>query len=295
VTIRRLGFEPFIRNLDIIIEGGIPEGSWINIQGPSGSLKTLHSLAWCLAGLQNKERCIYVSTGMDFYQLKRQLESVGWSFGKSYVTRLTAYTLNDKDFGLFEGIIIDLESLRYMTGYLSNRFKKNGVKFQYYNPVLLSFTIIQSLLAVGALEPTSKDTLKDITLYDVAYSRVISGLTETKHSKFKLNQDIKVRVVLDPISLFIGDSPPERTLTNIKIRLYAPNITYILTSEEQITGYITDGIIKLWKNMYRGEIKYYGIIDKMRETEHSKRTYNIQIKQEGKQKYIEWNEIEQNK
>jgi len=290
MAIRRLGFTPFVRGLDSALQGGIPEGSWVSVYGPPGSYKTLHSLAFCLSALANGEKCVYVSTEMDYVQIKEQLESLGWKPDKVYGTHFTSKIVNNKDYGNFELVWIDLDSLRYWAWKLNQimREEKEGgrkkVYFWYNDPRLLTHVVLIALGAVGVLERT----VSKISLNEVLYARVKDGLYDSKYAKFKVNKDIKARVIIDSISPFIDGKygVAGRILTDMKVRLASPNITYIVVShvakstEDELgarIGHVVDGRIKLWVEIKENELKYYGLITKMRNTMHSRRVHELEL------------------
>jgi len=302
-SVRRLGFGPYIEGLDQALQGGVPEGSWISLYGPPGSLKTLHALAFCINALNSKERCIYISTEMDVYQIRRQVESLGWSFGKAYSTIFTSKIVEDKDYGSYELVLADIDSLRYWALRLNREVVAEEAKgkkktyFWYADPMLLTHLVLVSLGAVGVLERKAKD----ITIDEVMYARVKDGLRESKYAKFSVNEDVHCRVVIDSLSIFTsarGPSVAGRILTDMKIRLAAPSITYLITNhvakttEEELgaqIGHIVDGRIKLWKDVNKENVlEYYGLVDKMRETDHSRKVHMISIKQSGNTKYLHW-------
>ena len=301
----RLGFSPFVSNLDNALEGGIPEGSWVSLYGPPGGYKTLHSLAFCLNGIANREKCVYVSTEMDFAQLKRQLESLGWEHD-AYETHYTSRIIDSKDFGLFDLIWIDLDSLRYWAWKLNQvaREEKEGgrkkVYFWYNDPTLLTHVIMIALGAVGVLERN----VASISLNEVLYARIKDGLfaRDSKYKpKFTVNKNVHARVIIDSISPFIIGkySIAGKILTDMKVRLAAPNITYVIvshvakTTEEELganIGHVVDGRIRLWLELDRqkGEAEHYGWIVKMRETNHSRKLHRIILDSSKAMKQLVW-------
>ena len=283
-SVKRQGFEPYIKGLSDALQGGIPEGSWVSIYGPPGSYKTLHSLAFCLSAIINGERCIYVTTEMYTHQLKRQISSLGWRLS-GHEVEFANYILKNSDFGTYELVWIDLDSLYWWGRRLNSISRKENKQSNVYlfdNPTLLTHIIITALGAVGIVE---KDFSK-ISLNEVMYSRLKDGLSK-KPSFFKINQDIKARVIIDSFSTYITGrkySVAGRILTEMKIRLSLPNVTYLVvnhvpkSNEEELgasIGHVVDGRIKLWNELNKETTEYKGWISKMRETDHSRRVHRI--------------------
>jgi len=66
--------------LDEMLGGGIPIGDLTAILGPSGSGKTIAALRFVAQGLEEGERCLYVSFQEDGDQLVKKAASFGWDF-----------------------------------------------------------------------------------------------------------------------------------------------------------------------------------------------------------------------
>jgi len=302
-VVARLGFKPYVANLDDLLRGGIPEGSWVSLYGPPGGFKTLHALAWCLSGLANRDRCVYVSTEMDYAQLKRQLDSLGWKLGNVYEKQFTNKIVEDKEYGSYEMVWVDLDSLRFwafrLNRLVSEEKGSGGRKlyFWYNDPTLLTHLVMTALGAVGVLERA----VSEVSLDEVLYARVKDGLYGEGRSKFKVNKDVRARVVIDSMSMFILGryATAGKILTDMKVRLAAPNITYMVTShvskmtEEELganIGHIVDGRIRLWQELDEksGEARHHGWIVKMRETDHSRRLHSVSLEKHDQAMRIVW-------
>ena len=297
--IQRLSFGPYVKGLNEALQGGIPAGSWTVLFGNPGSYKTLHALAFALEGLRQKERVVYVSTEQDWKNLKAQIASLGWDY-KAYEAHLTMKLLDNKDFGAFDLIWIDLDSLRYLAWKLNRivREEKEGSRkkkyFWYYDPELLTFAIILGLEGVGSIERKESN----ITLEQVEKLRIKDGYYESKYSMVKMNKNVVVRVIVDSISVLFTSrwSIAGRVLTDMKIRLESPLYTFLLTShvsrssEEEMgaqVGHIVDGRIRLWNELTKEGGRVTGWIAKMRLTDHSRVLHDVRIAG-GENKYIEW-------
>lgn len=300
-SVDRLGFSPFVIGLDEILGGGVPRGSWVSIFGPPGGYKTLHSLAFCLSGIENGERCVYVSTEMDAAQLKRQVQSLGWKTrNQIYERHFTNKIIEDRDYGNYEMVVVDTDSLYFWALKLNaivRKEKEGGREKKYYwftDYKVLAHVIITALGAVGVLERSAKE----ITLDEIEYARLKDGLYRSDHTLFKVTRDIKARVVIDSLSPYIEGkySQAGNIATSLKMRLSIPSVTYIIvnhaskTTEDELgaaIGHVVDGRIKLWMDLQSGEAVHYGWVVKMRETKHSRKIHKIEI-QEKEAKTIKW-------
>lgn len=307
----RAGFSPFIDGLDVLIQGGVPLGSWVSLYGPPGSYKTLHALAFCLAGLLKGEPCVYVSTEMNSEQLLDQLRSLGWydRLKNVHYVNFTNNIIERSDYGRYQFVIIDLDSLYWWSKKLNaiaydETEKKKGAPRRWYwydNPNLLTHIIIVGLGAVGVTERK----YADIQLDEVEKARLREGLLrDSKYAMFHVNTDVTARVVIDSVSPYVTGrySLAGRILTQLKLRLELPNVTYLFTSHEGSTnerelgveiGHVTDGRIRLWTELEavpetgNKESRTYGWIAKMRATDHSRRVHNV-VLERGKETVLRW-------
>ena len=299
-TVKRAGFSPFIRGLDDALQGGVPEGSWVSVFGPPGSYKTLHGLAFCLNAVNSGERCIYVSTEMYYPQIKRQLESLGWKYN-AYERQFTNRIIEDRDYGSYELVWIDLDSLYWWAKKLnaivrdeykqkSGSYERKGKIYWFDDQSLLTHIIMVALGSVGVLERN----VSKISLREVEYARL------KDRDMFKVNSDIHARVIIDSFSTYVTGvkySVAGRMLTMMKIRLSTPNVTYAVVNhtpksgEDELgasIGHVVDGRIKLWVEQGRDSARYYGWIAKMRETDHSRKIHTVVLDRSSDTVAIRW-------
>lgn len=99
----------------------------------------------------------------------------------------------------------------------------------------------------------------------------------------------RARLVIDSMSAFWLDKPAmaRKYSYYVKRVLYRWDFTALLTSQYAVTTslgfgfgieHVADGIIRFRKSIVRGELKRYVIIEKMRQTEHSLRMYEVEIR-----------------
>ena len=132
---RRLTFGPYVKGLNEALGGGVPAGSWVVLFGNPGSYKTLHALAFAIEGVRQRERVVYVSTEQDWKSLKAQISSLGWEL-KAYDAHLTVRRVKeDKDFGKYDLVWVDLDSLRYLAWELNRivREEREGARRRIFN------------------------------------------------------------------------------------------------------------------------------------------------------------------
>ncbi len=99
----------------------------------------------------------------------------------------------------------------------------------------------------------------------------------------------RARLVVDSMSAFWLDKPAmaRKYSYYVKRILYRWDFTALLISQYAVTTslgfgfgieHVADGIIRFRKSVIRGELRRYVIIEKMRQTEHSLRMHEIEIK-----------------
>lgn len=69
-----------VPGLDDLIEGGFPENSTVLLTGGPGVGKTLMSCQFLWEGLQDGEKCLFITTEEDIDGILRDAEDFGWNF-----------------------------------------------------------------------------------------------------------------------------------------------------------------------------------------------------------------------
>ncbi|KAF2991027.1 Circadian clock protein kinase KaiC [Methylocystis sp. MJC1] len=78
-----------VPGLDEVLQGGLPRGALILVEGPPGSGKTTVALQFLLAAAQRGETCLLASNAETPEQLKLIVASHGWSLEGVHVTSLS--------------------------------------------------------------------------------------------------------------------------------------------------------------------------------------------------------------
>ena len=302
---KRLGFTPWVKGLDNALEGGIPQGYWVSVFGPPGAYKTLHALAWCLNAIDNEEKCVYVSTEATVDGMRQQLDSLGWRIPRGATVKPLYASVVDKNGeikarGDSDLVVADVKTLRFLAVRLNRimREEKSGsskTKYLWYNdPDLLVYVVLLALAEAGILKPTGRvtpESIKSASLMDAKGGG-------SKYTPFEM-QEGTARVVIDSIAPFIVGrySIAGRIMTDVKYRLMHDNITVIVVNhvaksrEDEIgaeIGHVVDGRIKLWHEEVRGVLTYYGMVVKMRATDHSRVRHQVTLEDTSGGKQLVW-------
>lgn len=139
----------------------------------------------------------------------------------------------------------------------------------------------KKLVVIDALMGSRDDPW---SLSDLDIEELVNKIIEAK----KFLGYGRARLVIDSMSAFWLDKPAmaRKYSYHIKRVLYRWDFTALLTSQYAVTTslgfgfgieHVADGIIRFRKSIVRGELKRYVIVEKMRQTEHSSRMYEIEI------------------
>ncbi len=122
------------------------------------------------------------------------------------------------------------------------------------------------------------------SLYELTIEELISKIIEAK----KTLGYGHARLVIDSMSAFWLDKPAmaRKYSYTVKRRLSRWNLTIIATSQYAVTTslgfgfgieHVADGIIRFKKTIIGGELRRFVIIEKMRQTPHDRKVYEIDI------------------
>jgi len=286
-SINRIEFS--IQGLDNAIQGGVPETFWVSLFGPPGSLKTLHSLSLAVNALNNGMRVLYVATETTKEQLLQQIESLGWDLPPDIrvdivYSSTTRGRIEELDFG-----IIDRDSLWFYSKAVSSIMASSRSKYR------KKYGIFDMETLIGALW-MGLQSINVFSYRDVIDKRVLKSDIRIRDAlrgerSIYLNRDIHAVVIIDSITPFFVHAPSMagRILSTLRIQFDAPNVTYIITNNVPkdasseygaLIGHVVDGRIMLWYSLEKDEVNYYGVVLKMRNTNHSRKVHKILIADE---------------
>lgn len=214
-----------IPKLDELLAGGIPEGFFVALTGMPGTGKTVACLHFIWAGLQNGEKCIYITTEESRESIIRQAEQFNMSF--------------------YEAI----ENER--------------------------------LIIIDALMKEKED---EWSLREVTVDEMLHKIIEAKRY---LGRGV-TRVVIDSMSAFWLRAPVKAREQSYLVKrvLHKWHFTIYATSQYAITTgaafgwgleHVADGIIHFKRRVINGKLVRYIIIEKMRQTPHDLRAWEIEI------------------
>ena len=248
-----------VEALDSALEGGVPRGTWILATGEPGVGKSILAMHFAWAGLQGGEPVIYVTTESSFKDIVRQADQFNMRFMDYRPVNLVdalAGRIGVKP-GEVSLVVIDLFGL-YKQFREMVKASEEGRK-------------PSRALSIEVLEAS------------VAKAYELLGFEEGRPSE-------PTRLVIDSMTAFWADKPAMARAFSYRLRqaLYRQNITALLTSQyapttEMSFGFglehIADGIIHMWMDNVTEakEVRRWLIIKKMRMTNHSKKTYRVDI------------------
>ena len=248
--------------------------------------------------------CVYVSTEMFDKDVLAQAKSLGWSAAGRVKPLYASILEKSGEIRVGEEVdvaIIDVKTLRFLAARLNRlvREERSGsskVRYFWYNdPDMLVFSIVLGLVAVGFLEAREKvtpESVRQLALFDAGRGR---GPVAAKSGA------PGVRVVVDSLAPYIVGrySVVGRLMTDIKYRLAHEKVTYLVVNHTKKTGggedelgaevgHVVDGRLRLWHEIEGGELRRYGIVLKMRMTEHDARVHKVELIKRGDIRVVRW-------
>jgi len=215
-----------VAKLDEMLSGGIPKGFVVAVTGEPGTGKTVLCIHFIAKGVEEGDKCIYVTTEESRESIIKQAAQFGFDFRRAVEER--------------------------------------------------RLIIIDALMRPGG-EPWSLQSLNPEELVN----KVIEA---KKHLGYG-----EGRLVVDSMSAFWLDAPAmaRRHSYYVKKVLSQWGFTMLLTSQYAITTseafgfgveHISDGIIRFRRMVRGGRLRRFVLIEKMRQTPHDLRLYEIDVR-----------------
>lgn len=243
-----------IEELDKVLSGGVPKGSWVVIGGEPGTGKTIMAIHFAWAGLEGNDKVIYVTTEQEFWDVVKQAQQFGINFKEYNVVNLSdlvTYSKKEKEYKLEQPeekpdiVVIDLFGLARINKLIAQEVEEGRKR--------------------GGL-PWSYQTL--INALNKVYNEVLD-IEKTQH----------VRLIIDSISVLWAHAPAmaRRISYQLKLAYHRSNITALLTSQYAMTTksifgfgieHIADVVIETWMSDVKSEkrVERYLVIKKARMT-----------------------------
>ncbi len=214
-----------VEGLDSLLQGGIPEGFFVAVTGEPGCGKTILAIHFINKGVEEGDKCIYVTTEESRESIVRQASQFKMDFQKR----------------IEEGKVIIIDAL---------------------------------------MGRTDKWSLQSLDM-EALVSKIIEAKKELGYGR--------ARIVIDSLSAFWLDKPAmarrysyyvKKVLSKWSFTILAVSQYAITTAESFGFGveHIADGIIRFRRLLRGGELKRFIVIEKMRQTDHSRYLHEIDIK-----------------
>ncbi len=178
-----------IPGLDEVLQGGLPRGALILVEGPPGSGKTTAALQFLLAAAQRGETCLLASNAETPQQLKLIAASHGWSLDGVHMTSLSELSAEEAhpgpDYTLFPEAEVEIEET------LQHLFSE----VEKVKPTLLVLDTISSLRVVAPTPAFHRRQLKCIRDFMAARSCTTVMLDEAAMTE----KDLRSQTLSDGI------------------------------------------------------------------------------------------------
>jgi KaiC/GvpD/RAD55 family RecA-like ATPase len=253
-----------IKGFDELVEGGIPEGFNVLLNGQPGTGKTIFGLQYIYYGAKNGEKGIYVAFDSTVDLLKEQAKRFGWDLDeleKSAQIFFLRVPINKIKFDLFESI----DKVKKQMG--AKRVVFDSLAMFSINVDLFTIPLgysgnVASSVSMnadghdtsGGFGPSSKDS---------ATNKISYSGNSTKRM---------VYLIVDELS-HLGT-------TNLIITSEA-NLQHSGLTIDGVSEYACDGIVALYNEPIGIKRMRTMSILKMRSTDHSQYIHNVELGKEG--------------
>lgn len=235
-----------IKGFDELVCGGIPKGMCVLVTGSPGTAKTLFGVEYLYNGItKSKEKGLYVTVGQSVDVLKRQAALFGWNLDKLADNGLDVMALSTRQ---LDGNVASL---------IMNKVKSGGYKR----------LVIDSLTTLSLNAPLYR-SLNDISVTDIMKKKSIFSPSISGDS-----------IIQSFIYNFIDNLHELKDCTTILISESSEKGDYL--TRDQVSEFVSDGIILLTFESMGGEFSRSLLVRKMRQTNNDEDVHPLEISPKG--------------
>jgi KaiC/GvpD/RAD55 family RecA-like ATPase len=235
-----------IKGFDKLVDGGIPRGMCVLITGSPGTAKTLFGLEYLYNGVSKfKEKGLYVTVGQSVDVLKRQSAIFGWDLDKLSKKGLDLMSLSTKQ---LDGNVADV---------IIKKVRQGGYKR----------LVIDSLTTLSLNAPLYR-SINDISITDIMKNKSLFSPPIAGES-----------VIQSFIYNFVDTMHQLTGCTTILISESSEKGEYL--TKDQVSEFVSDGIILLTFESMGGEFSRSLLVRKMRQTNNDEDVHPLEISPKG--------------
>jgi len=235
-----------IKGFDNLVDGGIPKGMCVLLTGSPGTSKTLFGVEYLFNGATKfKEKGLFVTVGQSIDVLKRQAAAFGWDFDKLAEKGLDILSLSTKQ------LDSDIATL------IIKKVREGGYKR----------LVIDSLTTLSLNAPLYR-SLNDISVVDIMKKKSIFSPPASGDS-----------IIQSFIYNFIDNLHQLTGCTTIMISESSEKGEYL--TKDQVSEFVSDGIILLTFDSMGGEFSRSLLVRKMRQTKNNEDIHPLEISPKG--------------
>ncbi len=235
-----------IKGFDELVDGGIPKGTCILITGSPGTAKTLFCLEYLFNGLTKfKEKGLYVTVGQSVEVLKKQAAIFGWDFD----------TLSKKGFDVMSLSTKQLDG--DIASIIMKKVKDGGYKR----------LVIDSLTTLSLNAPLYR-SINDVSVADIMKNRSLFSPPVGGES-----------IIQSFVYNFIDSIHQLNDCTTILVSESSEKGEYL--TRDQVSEFVSDGIILLTFESMGGEFSRSLLVRKMRQTNNDEDVHPLEISPKG--------------
>jgi KaiC/GvpD/RAD55 family RecA-like ATPase len=238
------------RTLDAVLDGGYPEKRAVLLTGAPGTGKSALTMQFLQEGVENGETCLFISTEQTVDEFR---------------DAFAPFTFD-----------LDHEQLT-----ITSLHARTGQTFESDEPTLVIETFEDGeIIGEGISAAFTSERIQQVLDRYAPCDRVVldsvSGLEPMAE-----NRDVYRRGVLDLIQLFTDDFGATTVMTAEYVGSSPREQAIEAIGGDNTVQYNVYGVIRLWREQKRGELRRFIDVMKMRGVDHDTRQYEITFADQG--------------
>jgi len=236
--------------LDEMLDGGFPAGRAILVTGTPGTGKSTLSMQFLQAGLERGEECLFVSTEQTLDELHDAFAPFDFDLDHE---NLTITSIHARTGRTFESTDAELVIERFGEG---------------------------DVIGEGFSAPFTSDRIQQVLDRHFPADRVVVD-SVTGLEPMAEDRDTYRRGVLDLIQYFTDEHDATTVFTSEYVGQSARSQAVETVASENTVQYNVYGVLRLWRERKRGDVRRFVDVMKMRGVDHDTRPHELTFSEAG--------------